>query len=83
MALPRASGCLPAGASQAHDRRRNDTSMKYIVAEIRHSPLLWLLAALPVLAAVVVIAPDAHVLLFVLSVLAITPLLAKASATNG
>ena len=48
--------------------------MKHVLAEIRHSPLLWLLAALPVLAVVVAIAPTAHVLLFVLSVLAITPL---------
>jgi Ca2+:H+ antiporter len=60
--------------SRAPEIRAIEGAMKHVLAEIRHSPLLWLLAALPVLAVVVAIAPTAHVLLFVLSVLAITPL---------
>jgi Ca2+:H+ antiporter len=42
--------------------------------EIRHNPLLWLLAFVPVLFAAAKLEPEAHTLLFVLSVLAIVPL---------
>jgi Ca2+:H+ antiporter len=42
--------------------------------EVRHNPLLWLLAFVPVLFASEALKPDAHTLLFVLSVLAIVPL---------
>jgi Ca2+/H+ antiporter len=45
-----------------------------LLKEIRHNPLLWLLAFVPVLFAAQNIKPDAHTLLFVLSVLAIVPL---------
>jgi Ca2+:H+ antiporter len=48
--------------------------MKELLKEIRHNPLLWLLAFVPV-----VLAAEAHTLLFVLSVLAIVPLAALLS----
>jgi Ca2+:H+ antiporter len=48
--------------------------MKPLLAEIRHTPLLWLLAFVPVVFAAHALKPDAHTLLFVLSVLAIIPL---------
>lgn len=48
--------------------------MNLLFREIRRNPLLWLLACVPVLFAAQRIRPDAHTLLFVLSVLAIVPL---------
>jgi Ca2+:H+ antiporter len=45
-----------------------------LLKEIRHTPLLWLLAFVPVLFAGQKLRPEAHTLLFVLSVLAIVPL---------
>jgi Ca2+:H+ antiporter len=48
--------------------------MNPLLKEIRHNPLLWLLAFVPVLFIAQNIKPDAHTLLFVLSVLAIVPL---------
>jgi Ca2+:H+ antiporter len=42
--------------------------------EIRHNPLLWLLAFVPVVFAAQQLQPEAHTLLFVLSVLSIVPL---------
>jgi Ca2+:H+ antiporter len=42
--------------------------------EIRHNPLLWLLVFVPAVFAGEALQPDAHTLLFVLSVLAIVPL---------
>src|SRR6186997_1628851 len=53
--------------------------MKALFHEIRHNPLLWLLAFVPVLFAAHKIKPEAHTLLFVLSVLAIVPLAALLS----
>jgi Ca2+:H+ antiporter len=53
--------------------------MKHVLAEIRHNPLLWLLAVLPVLFAAVELRPEAHTLLFVLSILGIIPLAALLS----
>jgi Ca2+:H+ antiporter len=50
-----------------------------LLKEIRHNPLLWLLAFVPVLFAVQKLRPEAHTLLFVLSVLAIVPLAALLS----
>jgi Ca2+:H+ antiporter len=50
--------------------------MKLLFKKIRQHPLLWLLAALPALLVVHTVQPDAHTLLFVLSVLAIVPLAA-------
>jgi Ca2+:H+ antiporter len=50
------------------------TRMKLLLQEIRHNPLLWLLAFVPVVFAAGKLRPEAHTLLFVLSVLAIVPL---------
>jgi Ca2+:H+ antiporter len=48
--------------------------MKPLLQEIRHNPLLWLLAFVPVVFVTAKLKPEAHTLLFVLSVLAIVPL---------
>src|SRR5512136_3368053 len=48
--------------------------MNYLLKEIRHNPLLWLLAFVPVLFVAEPLRPEAHAWLFVLSVLAIVPL---------
>src|SRR5512137_1641417 len=53
--------------------------MKPLLKEIRHNPLLWLLAFVPVVFAAQKVKPEAHTLLFVLSVLAIVPLAALLS----
>ena len=53
--------------------------MTPLLAEIRHNPLLWLLAFVPVVLAAKVLAPHAHTLLFVLSIVAIVPLAALLS----
>jgi Ca2+:H+ antiporter len=53
--------------------------MKLLLKEILHNPLLWLLAFVPVVLAAEHFSPDAHTLLFVLSVLAIVPLAALLS----
>src|SRR6186997_2676991 len=48
--------------------------MKQLLHEIRHNPLLWLLAFVPVVFGCHHLKPESHTLLFVLSVLAIVPL---------
>src|SRR3954470_11206974 len=48
--------------------------MKTLFKEIRHNPLLWLLVFVPTVFAAEKLRPEAHTLLFVLSVLAIAPL---------
>lgn len=48
--------------------------MKHLLKEIRHNPLLWLLAFVPVVFGVAKLKHDAHTLLFVFSVLAVIPL---------
>jgi Ca2+:H+ antiporter len=53
--------------------------MNPLLNEIRHNPTLWLLAFVPVVFAVQQLKPEAHTLLFVLSVLAIVPLAALLS----
>jgi Ca2+:H+ antiporter len=53
--------------------------MNPLLKEIRHNPLLWLLAFVPVLFAAERLKPEAHTLLFVLSVLAVVPLAALLS----
>jgi Ca2+:H+ antiporter len=45
-----------------------------LLKELRHNPMLWLLVLVPVALAAARLAPTAHTLLFVLSVLAIVPL---------
>ena len=53
--------------------------MNRLFKEIRHNPLLWLLVFVPVVLAAAKFKPEAHTLLFVLSVLAIVPLAALLS----
>jgi Ca2+:H+ antiporter len=53
--------------------------MNVLLKEIRHNPLLWLLGFVPVVFVAARLGPDAHTLLFVLSVLAIVPLAALLS----
>ena len=53
--------------------------MSALLKEIRHNPLLWLLIFVPVVFAAAKFRPEAHTLLFVLSVLAIVPLAALLS----
>ena len=48
-------------------------------AQLRYNSMLWLLALVPVALVAAKIAPAAHTLLFVLSVLAIVPLAALLS----
>jgi len=48
--------------------------MKHLLKEIRHNPLLWLLVFVPVVLIADKLKPEAHTLLFLLSVLAIVPL---------
>ncbi len=50
-----------------------------LIKEVRHNPLLWLLALVPGLFVVKLLKPEALTLLFVLSVLAIVPLAALLS----
>ena len=53
--------------------------MNLLLKEIRQNPLLWLLVFVPVVFAAAKFKPEAHTLLFVLSVLAIVPLAALLS----
>jgi Ca2+:H+ antiporter len=53
--------------------------MNELLKEIRGNPLLWLLAFVPVVFIATKLRPEAHTLLFVLSVLAIVPLAALLS----
>jgi Ca2+:H+ antiporter len=53
--------------------------MKALLKEIRQNPLLWLLVFVPVALVAHPLKPDAHTLLFILSVLAIVPLAALLS----
>ena len=53
--------------------------MTLLLKEIRHDPLLWLLAVVPVVLVAQLLDPEAHTLLFVLSVAAIVPLAALLS----
>ena len=53
--------------------------MNLLLKDIRHNPLLWLLGFVPVLFAIKLLKPEAHTLLFVLSIFAIVPLAALLS----
>jgi Ca2+:H+ antiporter len=53
--------------------------MKPLLKEIRHDPMLWLLVFVPVVLLAKHLKPEAHTLLFLLSVLAIVPLAALLS----
>ena len=50
-----------------------------LLKEIRYSPLLWLLAVVPVVLTAQILDPEAHTLLFLLSIAAIVPLAALLS----
>jgi Ca2+:H+ antiporter len=54
--------------------RAKMTAMKQLLHEIRRNPLLWLLIFVPIVLVAEKTKPEAHTLLFVLSVLAILPL---------
>jgi Ca2+:H+ antiporter len=56
--------------------------MKRLLDEIRHNPVLWLLAFVPLVFASQMLKPREHTQLFVLSVLAIVPLAALLSHTT-
>jgi Ca2+:H+ antiporter len=64
---------------QLESSRRLSITMNPLLKEIRHNPLLWLLAFVPVLFAANKLKPESHTLLFVLSVCAIVPLAALLS----
>jgi Ca2+:H+ antiporter len=53
--------------------------MTALLKELRHNPLLWLLVFVPAVFAAQALQPEAHTLLFLLSVLAIVPLAALLS----
>ncbi|MGB9658887.1 MAG: calcium/proton exchanger, partial [Pseudolabrys sp.] len=53
--------------------------MTPLLKDIRDNPLLWLLAVVPIVLAAHVLKPEAHTLLFLLSVMAIVPLAALLS----
>src|SRR6059058_1923330 len=53
--------------------------MKTLFKEIRRNPLLWLLVFVPTVFAAAKLRPEAHTMLFVLSILAIVPLAALLS----
>src|SRR3954449_11136086 len=57
----------------------NRASMKPLLNEIRHTPLLWMLIFVPAVLLAETAAPHSHTLLFVLAVLAIVPLAALLS----
>jgi Ca2+:H+ antiporter len=60
-----------AQSARARQRRR---TLKQLLREIAHNPLLWGLVFVPVVLVSAHMMPDSHTLLFVLSVLAIIPL---------
>ncbi|MGY4626221.1 calcium/proton exchanger [Bradyrhizobium sp. USDA 4486] len=53
--------------------------MQILLREIRDTPLLWMLAFVPIVLVAEAVAPHSHTLLFVLAVLAIVPLAALLS----
>jgi hypothetical protein len=60
-------------------KTENRWNVDPLLKEIRHNPMLWLLALVPVALVAAKLAPEAHTLLFVLSMLAIVPLAAMLS----
>ena len=64
---------------RVHTAHARPEMLTLLLKEIRHNPLLWLLVFVPAVLAGEKLAPDAHTLLFVLSVLAIVPLAALLS----
>jgi len=62
------------GVGAVHER-----PMATLLSEVRHNPLLWLLAFVPAVFIAQAVRPEAHTMLFVVSVLAIVPLAALLS----
>jgi Ca2+:H+ antiporter len=60
-------------------KSRSSWNVDPLIKELRHNPILWLLALVPVALVAAKLVPSAHTLLFVLSVLAIVPLAALLS----
>ena len=60
-------------------KQSQNEPMKQLLREIRHNPMLWLLAFVPVVFAAQKLKPEAHTLLFVFSILAVVPLAALLS----
>src|SRR5262245_2409611 len=54
--------------------RPGSANVEPLLKEIRHNPMLWLLVLVPAALIAAKLIPEAHTLLFVLSVLAIVPL---------
>src|SRR5579864_9415193 len=67
------------GATQPSHGISGSSRMQPLFHEIRRSPVLWLLALVPIALIMARVTPAAHTLLFVLSVLAIVPLAALLS----
>ena len=61
------------------DQSEQGRAVSPLLEDVRHNPLLWLLVFVPVVFAAAKLKPEAHTLLFVLSVLAIVPLAALLS----
>ena len=57
--------------------------MAALLAALRHNPVLWLLIFVPAVLAGQRLRPEAHTLLFVLSILAIVPLAALLSEATS
>src|SRR5262245_41491430 len=60
-------------------KNQNRWNVDPLLKELRYNPMLWLLALVPVALIAARLVPEAHTLLFVLSVLAIVPLAALLS----
>lgn len=59
---------------QDSKRPKGSERVTLLLKEIRDSPMLWLLIAVPVVFIAAAVVPEAHTVLFVLSVLAVVPL---------
>src|SRR5688572_159851 len=59
--------------------RYRGAKLNFLFKELRRSPLLWLIVFVPVVFVAKQLKPEAHTLLFVLSVLAVVPLAALLS----
>src|SRR5215472_16569956 len=72
-------GPFPAPSANFGCRKQSRCNVSPLLKELRHNPILWLLVLVPVVLVAAELAPTAHTLLFVLSVLAIVPLAALLS----
>lgn len=70
---------MSAHLSDSQPGKETALTMAPLLREIRHTPLLWMLAFVPVVLVAAKVWPEYHTLLFVLSVLGIVPLAALLS----